>query len=97
MRYVGGLLVCCKLAQNNLLLPELNVHRSVIHRLWNRYQRDQNASKRRGSGRRRIITTTDDRYLLQRARCRRALTAGVAAFCCCRKAHIPPNCVAQTA
>ncbi|GBM06063.1 hypothetical protein AVEN_49442-1 [Araneus ventricosus] len=24
-------------------------------------------------------------------------TAGVAALCCCRKVHIPPNCVAQTA
>ncbi|GBL62341.1 hypothetical protein AVEN_166400-1 [Araneus ventricosus] len=70
---------------------ELNVHRNVIHRLWNRYQRDQNASKRRGSGRRRITTTADDRYLLQCARRRRALTAGVAALCCCRKAHIPPT------
>ncbi|GBM23636.1 hypothetical protein AVEN_117386-1 [Araneus ventricosus] len=25
---------------------ELNVHRSVIHRLWNHYQRDQNDSRR---------------------------------------------------
>ncbi|GBN42251.1 hypothetical protein AVEN_165786-1 [Araneus ventricosus] len=40
---------------------ELNVHRSVIHRLWNQYQSDQNASRRRGSGRRRITTTADDR------------------------------------
>ncbi|GBO30508.1 hypothetical protein AVEN_45768-1 [Araneus ventricosus] len=24
-------------------------------------------------------------------------TAGAAALCCCRKAHIPSNCVAQTA
>ncbi|GBM18505.1 hypothetical protein AVEN_252287-1 [Araneus ventricosus] len=47
---------------------ELNVHRSVIHRLWNHFQRDQNASRRRGSGRWRIITTADYRYLLQCAR-----------------------------
>ncbi|GBL74807.1 Transposable element Tcb1 transposase [Araneus ventricosus] len=37
--------------------------------------RDQNASRRRGSGRRRITTTADDRYLLQCARRRRTLTA----------------------
>ncbi|GBN89359.1 hypothetical protein AVEN_161862-1 [Araneus ventricosus] len=54
---------------------ELKVHRSVIHRLWNHYQRYQNASRRRGSGRRRIATTADDRYLLQCARRRRTLTA----------------------
>ncbi|GBM94868.1 hypothetical protein AVEN_210629-1 [Araneus ventricosus] len=54
---------------------ELNVHRSVIHRLWSHYQKDQNASRRRGSGRQRITTTADDRYLLQRARRRRTLTA----------------------
>ncbi|GBM83689.1 hypothetical protein AVEN_84258-1 [Araneus ventricosus] len=50
---------------------ELNLHRSVIHRLWNHYQRNQNASRRRGAGRRRIITTVEDRYLLQCARLRR--------------------------
>ncbi|GBL97854.1 hypothetical protein AVEN_231998-1 [Araneus ventricosus] len=44
---------------------ELIVHRSVIHSLWNHYQRDQNASKRRGYGRWRITTTADVRYLLQ--------------------------------
>ncbi|GBM31014.1 hypothetical protein AVEN_108923-1 [Araneus ventricosus] len=54
---------------------ELNVHRSVIHRLWNHYQRDQNDSRRRVSGRRKITTTADDRYLLQCARRRRTLTA----------------------
>ncbi|GBL85530.1 hypothetical protein AVEN_34687-1 [Araneus ventricosus] len=54
---------------------ELNVHRSIVHRLWNHYQRDENASRRRGSGRRRITTTADDRYLLQCARRRRTLTA----------------------
>ncbi|GBN84122.1 hypothetical protein AVEN_125925-1 [Araneus ventricosus] len=54
---------------------ELNVHRSVIHRLWNHYQRDQNASSRRGSGHRRITTTSDDRYLLQCARHQMTLTA----------------------
>ncbi|GBM14125.1 hypothetical protein AVEN_60958-1 [Araneus ventricosus] len=53
----------------------LNVQRCVIHRLWNHYQRDQNASRRRGSGRWRITTTADDRYLLQCARCRKTLTA----------------------
>ncbi|GBN26123.1 hypothetical protein AVEN_275671-1 [Araneus ventricosus] len=52
----------------------MNVHRSVIHRLWNHYRRDQNASRRRGSGLRKITTTADDRYLLQCARCRRTLT-----------------------
>ncbi|GBM24343.1 hypothetical protein AVEN_202328-1 [Araneus ventricosus] len=52
MRCVGGLSACCKLVQDNLLLPEM--HRSVIHRLWHYYQRDQNASRRRGSSRRRI-------------------------------------------
>ncbi|GBL77997.1 hypothetical protein AVEN_143315-1 [Araneus ventricosus] len=52
-----------------------NVLRSAIRRLWNHYQRDQNASRRCGSGRRRITTTADDRYLLQCARCRRTLTA----------------------
>ncbi|GBM14264.1 hypothetical protein AVEN_167341-1 [Araneus ventricosus] len=36
---------------------------------------DQNASRRRGSGRRRITTTADDRYLLQCARRLRTLTA----------------------
>ncbi|GBM32972.1 hypothetical protein AVEN_268885-1 [Araneus ventricosus] len=54
---------------------DLNVHRSVIHRLWNHYQRDQNTSRRRGSGRRRITTMSDDRYPLQCARRRRTLTA----------------------
>ncbi|GBL85956.1 hypothetical protein AVEN_243980-1 [Araneus ventricosus] len=58
--------------------------------------RDQNASRRRGSRRRRITTTADDRYLLQCARRLRTATADVAALCCCRKNHIPPNCVAQT-
>ncbi|GBN14186.1 hypothetical protein AVEN_119980-1 [Araneus ventricosus] len=37
--------------------------------------RDQNASRRLGSGRRRIATTADDRYLLQCARRWRTLTA----------------------
>ncbi|GBO16458.1 hypothetical protein AVEN_136243-1 [Araneus ventricosus] len=39
------------------------------------YQWDQNASRRRGSGRQKITTTADDRYLLQCARRRRTLTA----------------------
>ncbi|GBM00595.1 hypothetical protein AVEN_77393-1 [Araneus ventricosus] len=51
-------------ARQSAVARELHVHHSVIHRLWNHYQRDQNASRRRGSGRRRITTTGDDRYLL---------------------------------
>ncbi|GBO40953.1 hypothetical protein AVEN_203269-1 [Araneus ventricosus] len=62
-------------ARQAAVARELNMHRSAIHRLWNHYQRDQNASTRRGSGRRRIITTADDRFLLQCARRRRTLTA----------------------
>ncbi|GBM21171.1 hypothetical protein AVEN_50903-1 [Araneus ventricosus] len=62
-------------ARQFIVARELSVHRSVIHRLWNHYQRNQNASRRRGSRRRRITTTADDRYLLQCARRRRTLTA----------------------
>ncbi|GBO36433.1 Transposable element Tcb1 transposase [Araneus ventricosus] len=62
-------------ARQSAVARGLNVHRSVIHRLWNHCQRDQNASRRRGSGRRRITTTANDRYLLQCARRRRTLTA----------------------
>ncbi|GBN86647.1 hypothetical protein AVEN_108428-1 [Araneus ventricosus] len=62
-------------ARQSAVARELNVHRSVIHRLWNRYQRDQNASRRRGSGRRRITTAADYRYLLQCSRRLRTLTA----------------------
>ncbi|GBM85484.1 hypothetical protein AVEN_129611-1 [Araneus ventricosus] len=61
-------------ARQSAVARELNAHRGVIHRLWNLYQRDQNASRRRGSGRPRITTTADDCYLLQCARCRRTLT-----------------------
>ncbi|GBN94054.1 hypothetical protein AVEN_183359-1 [Araneus ventricosus] len=88
-------------ARQSAVASEPNVHRSVIHRLWNYYQRDQNASRRPGSGRRRITITADDRYLLHCARRRRTLTdsatAGVTVLCCCKKAHIPQNCVTQTA
>ncbi|GBN20750.1 hypothetical protein AVEN_113903-1 [Araneus ventricosus] len=87
-------------ARQSAVARGLNVHRSVIHRLWNHYQRDQNASRRRGSGRLRITTMADYRYLLQCARRRRTLTCltltGIVALCCCRKVHVPPNCVAQT-
>ncbi|GBM05930.1 hypothetical protein AVEN_135289-1 [Araneus ventricosus] len=69
----GGMLKAA--ARQSAVTRELNVHRSVIHRLWNRYQRDQNASRRRGSGHRRITTTADDRYLLQCAKHRKTLTA----------------------
>ncbi|GBO35249.1 hypothetical protein AVEN_254411-1 [Araneus ventricosus] len=62
-------------ARQSAVARELNVHCSVIHRLWNHYQRVQNASRRRVSGRRRITTTADNRYLLQCARRRRTLTA----------------------
>ncbi|GBN07335.1 hypothetical protein AVEN_96600-1 [Araneus ventricosus] len=62
-------------ARQSVVVRELNVNRSVIHMLWNHNQRDQNTSRRRGSGRRRITTTADDRYLLQCARRRGTLTA----------------------
>ncbi|GBL75977.1 hypothetical protein AVEN_234296-1 [Araneus ventricosus] len=62
-------------ARQSTVARELNVHRSVIHRLWNKYQKDQNASRRLGSGRRRITTMADDRYLLQCSRRRKTLTA----------------------
>ncbi|GBN74191.1 hypothetical protein AVEN_111375-1 [Araneus ventricosus] len=62
-------------ARQSAVARELNVHHSVIHRLWNHYQRDQSASRRRGTGRRRITITADDRYLLQCARRQRTLTA----------------------
>ncbi|GBM07936.1 hypothetical protein AVEN_232378-1 [Araneus ventricosus] len=72
MRFVGG---CLCAARQSAVARDLNMHRSVIHRLWNHYQRDQNSSRRRGSGRRRITTTADDRFLLQCARNRGTLTA----------------------
>ncbi|GBN05717.1 hypothetical protein AVEN_207664-1 [Araneus ventricosus] len=62
-------------SRQSAVARELNMHRSVIHRLWNHYQRDQNPSRRRGFGRRRITATADDRYLLQCARRRRTLAA----------------------
>ncbi|GBM48132.1 hypothetical protein AVEN_10539-1 [Araneus ventricosus] len=62
-------------ARQSAVARELNVHRNVIHRLWNHYQRDQNASRRRASGRWIITRTADDRYLFQCARRRRTLTA----------------------
>ncbi|GBL82294.1 hypothetical protein AVEN_252461-1 [Araneus ventricosus] len=37
-------------ARQSTIARQLNVNRSVIRRLWNHYQRDQNASRRRGSG-----------------------------------------------
>ncbi|GBL90575.1 hypothetical protein AVEN_179482-1 [Araneus ventricosus] len=61
-------------ARQSSVAREPNVHCSVIHRLWNHFQRDQNASRRRGFGRRRITTTADDGYLFQCARRRRTLT-----------------------
>ncbi|GBN35426.1 hypothetical protein AVEN_199901-1 [Araneus ventricosus] len=62
-------------ARQSAFARELNVHLSAIHRLKNHYQRDQNASRRRGTGRRRITKTADNRYLLQCARRRGTLTA----------------------
>ncbi|GBL79763.1 hypothetical protein AVEN_18279-1 [Araneus ventricosus] len=76
MRCAGGLVGMLKAgARQSAVARELNVHRSVIYRLWNHYQRDQNASRRRGSGRRRITTRADDLYLLQSARRLSTLTA----------------------
>ncbi|GBN71221.1 hypothetical protein AVEN_88307-1 [Araneus ventricosus] len=46
-------------ARLSTVARELNVHRSVIHRLWNHYQKDQNASRRRETGLQRITTTAD--------------------------------------
>ncbi|GBM21431.1 hypothetical protein AVEN_161047-1, partial [Araneus ventricosus] len=62
-------------ARQSAVARELNVHRSVLHRLWNHYQRDQNANRRRGYGRQRITTTAEDPYLLQCTRRRSTLTA----------------------
>ncbi|GBN92518.1 hypothetical protein AVEN_64214-1 [Araneus ventricosus] len=62
-------------ARQSAVARELNVHRSVIHSLWNHYQRDQNARRRRGSGCRRTTTKAGDRYLLQCVRHRRTPTA----------------------
>ncbi|GBO06760.1 hypothetical protein AVEN_155348-1 [Araneus ventricosus] len=86
-------------ARQSAVARELNVHRSVIHRLWNHYQRDQNASKRRGSGRRRITTTADDHYLLQCDRRRGTLTARQLAsqFSAAAGRPISRQTVAQTA
>ncbi|GBM85169.1 hypothetical protein AVEN_226228-1 [Araneus ventricosus] len=61
-------------ARQSAVSRELNVHRSVIHRLWNHCQMDQNTSRRVHTGRRRITTKADDRYRLQCARRRRILT-----------------------
>ncbi|GBM00912.1 hypothetical protein AVEN_151372-1 [Araneus ventricosus] len=61
--------------RQSVVARELNVHRSVMHSLWNHYQMDQNSGRRRGPGRRRITTTADNRYLLQCATHRRTLTA----------------------
>ncbi|GBN53652.1 Transposable element Tcb1 transposase [Araneus ventricosus] len=58
-----------------MALAPLKLIQPTNHRLWHHYQRDQNASRRRGSGRRRITTTADYRYVLQCARRRRTLTA----------------------
>ncbi|GBM39908.1 hypothetical protein AVEN_250228-1 [Araneus ventricosus] len=62
-------------AKQSAVARKLNVNCSVIHRLRNHYQRDENATRRRRCGRRRIATTTDDRNLLPCARRRRKLTA----------------------
>ncbi|GBO42189.1 hypothetical protein AVEN_108632-1 [Araneus ventricosus] len=85
-------------ARRSALARELNVHRSVIHSLWNHYQRDQNARGRRGSGH----AGESPQWQTTVAMCRtpvdtNSATAGVAALCCCGKAHIPTKCVAQTA
>ncbi|GBN66187.1 Transposable element Tcb1 transposase [Araneus ventricosus] len=61
-------------ARQSAVARELNVYRSIIYRLWNRYQRDRSASRRHGSVRQRITTTADDCYLLQCASRRRTLT-----------------------
>ncbi|GBM36149.1 hypothetical protein AVEN_31350-1 [Araneus ventricosus] len=88
-------------SRQSAVARELNVNRSVIHRLRSHYyQRDQNASRRRGSGRRRITTTADDRYPLQYDRRRRTLAARqlVSQLSAAAGRPISPtHCVAQTA
>ncbi|GBN88385.1 hypothetical protein AVEN_168930-1 [Araneus ventricosus] len=76
-------------ARQSAVARELNVYRSVIHRLLNHNRRDQNVSRRRGSGRRRITTAADYHYLLQCARPRRTLTARQLAAQLCDAAGRP--------
>ena len=53
----------------------LNVHRSTISRLWNRYRSEGTASRRSGVGRPRVTSARDDRYLRLQVRRHRSRTA----------------------
>ncbi|GFV35250.1 HTH_Tnp_Tc3_2 domain-containing protein [Trichonephila clavipes] len=46
----------------------VGVTRSVVARLWNRFQETGNVRRRRGAGRPRATTSTDDRYIQLTAR-----------------------------
>ncbi|GFX67769.1 HTH_Tnp_Tc3_2 domain-containing protein [Trichonephila clavipes] len=46
----------------------VGVARSVVARLWNRFQETRNVRRRPGAGRPRTTTSTDDRYIQLTAR-----------------------------
>ena len=53
----------------------LNVHRSVVSRMWQQFVEAENVSRRPGQGRPRVTTQREDRYLTIRARRNRLRTA----------------------
>lgn len=53
----------------------LNVDRSVVSRLWNKFQRTQNASRSYSGGRPRVTSVRDDRYIRLTSRRNRSATA----------------------
>ncbi|GBL68291.1 hypothetical protein AVEN_246366-1 [Araneus ventricosus] len=75
-------------ARQSAVARELNVHRSVIHRLWNHYQRDQRqlrtwvwTPENHHNGRRSLPVA-----MCQTPEDTNSATDGVAVLCCCRKA-----------